>query len=133
MCITLERPFAPDIADAPVVMSPNLKADALEEGEGTSLMWTIEKVHAIKGGPIKIATDQLILRDLNSGRYLRIEDAGAVAVRNRTDASPLEFHLSPKNGLQRSHFIERDSSIIICSNIFWFGQADKSKNQINTE
>ncbi|RYG63626.1 hypothetical protein EON64_15545, partial [archaeon] len=133
MCITLDRPFPADAADAAVVMSPNLKANMLEEGEGTNLMWTIEKVEATKGGPVRIGSDLLVLRDLNSGRYLRIEPEGVVAVRNRADASSLEFHLSPKNGMQRTHLIERDSSINVCCNGLWFGQADKSKNQVTTE
>eukprot|EP01031_Cornospumella_fuschlensis_P034622 gene34622-41926_t len=90
-------------------------------------------MEATKGGPIRIGSDLLVLRDLNSGRYLRVEPEGVVAVRNRADASSLEFHLSAKNGIQRSPLIERDSSINICCNGLWFGQADKSKNQITTE
>lgn len=133
MCITLERPFGADVADAVVVMSPNLKTNTLEDGEGTNLIWTVEKTHATSGGPISVGSDELVLRDLNSGRYLRIEPNGVVAVRNRTDASPLEFHLSPKNANQHTTLIEQDSSIIICSNHMWFGQAEKNKNQVNTE
>eukprot|EP01039_Chlorochromonas_danica_P008105 gene8101-8940_t len=131
MCITLERPFPLDTIDAPVVMAPNLKTNTLEGGEGTNLLWSIEKLNATTGGPISVGSDLVILRDLNSGRYLRIDEEGVVAVRHRTDASTLEFFLSPKSSNQITPLIEKDSSILICSEGLWFGQAEKSKNQVN--
>lgn len=131
MCITLERPFPLDAIDAPVVMAPNLKTNTLEGGEGTNLLWSIEKLNATTGGPISVGSDLVILRDLNSGRYLRLDEEGVVAVRHRSDASTLEFFLSPKSSNQITPLIEKDSSILICSEGLWFGQAEKSKNQVN--
>jgi hypothetical protein len=91
-----------------VVMSSQYQLRDLRPGSvnvGTHLLWLIEKSDITVGGPISLETDEVTLRDLNSGYYMKLDDnnllsnnavnssgeggfsGGLTTVRHRSDAT----------------------------------------------
>lgn len=120
-CLTVDRNVGK--GEKPkVIMSPQFQLRDLRPGSstvGTNLLWFLEKSDITVGGPITIDADEVALRDLNSGLYMRLDDTGLTAVKSRYEASRFEFRSVISGKGNSSLYLQDESTVHLATMDLW--------------
>ncbi len=120
-CLTVERKGSK--GEKPkITLSPQFQLRDLRPGSttvGTHLLWFLEKSDVTTGGPISLETDEVALRDLNSGLFMRLDEFGLTAVKHRKDASLFEFRTVQSSKSLDSNFLQDESTVHLVSKDLW--------------
>lgn len=106
-----------------VILSSYITEISVEESVGTNKLWIIEKDPVIVGGPIQIGVDCITLRDLNSGKFLKLfdeEDDYMLGLTNcREDASKFNLNSSNQN---KGTFLNESTLVELSVQDYWIAQ-----------
>jgi hypothetical protein len=129
-CLTVDRNIVK--GEKPkVIMSTQFQLRDLRPGAvnvGTNILWFLEKSDITVGGPIGLDSDEVALRDLNSGLYMKLEENGLTAVRSRQEASRFEFRSVNSGKSISSHFIQDEMTVHLASKDLWLVYSSKDSS-----
>eukprot|EP01038_Epipyxis_sp_PR26KG_P012176 gene12176-16306_t len=105
---------------------------SLDKNVGTNLLWCVEKNNNSIGGTISFSSDNVTLKDLNSGMYMRLERDGLYAVKDREEASLFEMSNSQLSA-SMSTWLMQESTINLSADGLWVGLSSNNQNDVDDD
>lgn len=124
-CLTIDdhRPGVTRSANVVLSAPMQLSSSTFDTIVGTQLLWTVESVESMKGGPLQLRSDRILFRDLNTGLFMQLSDNGLRAVAERKKASSFELSYSQSSDVP---ILQEGIALQMCSGGKWVATGSAS-------